>query len=74
MPEEVIRFGDNYRLMKAVQDGLVLRGVIGDSLEVLDSIRECLRGDKDPERLIEMVNGYIGRARAALRDTGTNAG
>lgn len=45
-----------------------LRAHIGDSLEVLDSIRECLRqqAPERAERIKEMVNGYIERAQRTL--------
>lgn len=43
----------------------LFRTRVGDSLEVLDAIREALAG-QDKEQIIEMVNGYIDRARADL--------
>lgn len=51
-----------------VDEGLVkqmFRARVGDSLEVLDAIREALAG-QDKEQIIELVNGYIDRARADL--------
>lgn len=38
---------------------------VGDSLEVLEHIKECL-ANQDRDLLIELVNGYIDRARSDL--------
>ena len=42
-----------------------LRALVGDSLEVLDAIKQALAG-QDAERILELVNGYIDRASAVL--------
>lgn len=43
----------------------MFRARVGDSLEVLDAIRDALNG-QDKEQILELVNGYIDRAKADL--------
>lgn len=56
---------ESYATATVSEQQALFRTRVGDSLEVLDAIREAL-SDQDKERIVELVNGYIDRASADL--------